>query len=200
MTTDRIKAYYDSTEYREARSDLLLAIELVNEPKIAVDCGCGAGSDIEQLVRLGFKVYGYDVESESISRCRERFKNNCDVVLSQDSFNTFRYPRASLVLADASLFFCSKDEFDFVWLKIYESLYTGGIFCGSFVGPDDSMACSNSVEDSIWPSNLVFHENEVKSLFTNYEICRFTEHKLSGKTFEDEPHDWHIFSVVAKKD
>jgi SAM-dependent methyltransferase len=199
MTIERIKAYYDSTEYRETRSDLLLAIELASKPKIAVDCGCGAGFDIEQLVTHGFTVYGYDIESESISRCRERFKNNCNVVLSQDSFSTFRYPRASLVLADASLFFCPKDEFDFVWRKIYESLYTGGIFCGSFVGPDDTMACSDSVKDSIWSSSLVLHEDEVRSLFKSYEICHFTEHKLSGATFESELHNWHIFSVVARK-
>ena len=31
----------------EIRSDLLQAIELTKEPKIAIDCGCGAGSDIE---------------------------------------------------------------------------------------------------------------------------------------------------------
>jgi len=199
MTAEQIRKYYDSTKDSKVRPDLLLAIEHVDEPKVAIDCGCGAGSDIEQLIKHGFKVYGYDLEEESISRCKERFENNSNVILSRDSFATFDYPRASLVLADASLFFCPKDEFDYVWRKIYACLYTTGIFCGSFLGPDDTMAYSSSSKDSFWPNDLVFNEQETKSNFTNYEICRFTEHKSSGKTEQGLPHDWHIFSVVARK-
>jgi len=199
MTTDKIKIYYDATECSEIRSDLLLAIDLMKETKIAIDCGCGAGADIEQLVALGFTVYGYDLEDESISRCKERFKNNSNVILSRDSFSTFNYPKASLVLADASLFFCPKNEFEYAWHKIYECLYVGGIFCGSFLGPYDTMAGSSCSSESFWPNNLVFHEEEVKSIFERYEICSFTEHKLSGKTAQGVPHDWHIFSVVARK-
>jgi len=81
MTTDQIRAYYDTTTFSETRSDLWLEIELVKESKIAIDCGCGAGSDLEQLAALGFTVYGYDFENESITRCKERFKNNSNVIL-----------------------------------------------------------------------------------------------------------------------
>jgi len=31
------------------------------------------------------------------------------------------------------------------------------------------------------------------------EIFNFTEYELSRKTTQGVPHDWHIFSVVAKK-
>lgn len=199
MITNQIKSYYDATTCSAIRSDLTRAIELINGPKIAIDCGCGAGANIEHLATLGFTVYGYDLEDESISRCKERFKNNKNVILSQDSFSTFNYPKASLILADASLFFCPKNEFDDVWHKIYESLFAGGIFCGSFLGPFDTMANPSYSKESFWPNSLVFREQEVKSIFENYEICSFTEHKLSGKTAQGVPHDWHIFSVVARK-
>jgi len=199
MMSDQIKAYYETTTYSETRSDLLRAIDLVKEPKIAIDCGCGAGSDIEYLAKLGFTVYGYDVEEESITRCKARFKNNTNVVLSCDSFSTFNYPKASLVVADASLFFCPENEFDFVWHEIYECLFVGGIFCGSFLGPYDTMASASNSKESFWPDSLVFQESEARSLFKNYEVCSFTEHQLSGETAQGVPHDWHIFSVVAKK-
>jgi len=199
MTTDEIKAYYDDTTNSEVRSDLLRSIKLIKEAKIAVDCGCGAGSNIEQLVTRGFTVYGYDIEEESISRCKERFKENSKVFLSRDSFSTFNYPRASLVLADASLFFCPKNEFADVWHKIYECLFAGGVFCGSFLGPDDTMASPSYSQEPFWANSLVFRQDEVKSLFENYEICSFNEHKLSGHTTQGVPHDWHIFSVVARK-
>lgn len=199
MLADQLNAYYDETKTTNVRDDLLKAAELVGEPKIAIDCGCGAGSNIEFLASLGFTVYGFDIEEESILRCNRRFKHNDNVVLSQDSFSTFNYPNASLVLADASLFFCPRDEFKSVWIKIYECLFTGGIFCGSFLGPDDTMARAEDAEVSIWSSRLVFRESEVKSLFEYYEICHFTEHKRSGISTLGMPHDWHIFSVVAKK-
>jgi len=199
MTTEQIKIYYDDTKSTEIRSDLLQAIELVKGPKVAVDCGCGAGSNIGYLSTNGFTVYGYDIEDEAIIRCKDRFSNNSKVVLSQDSFSTFTYPRTSLVLADASLFFCPENEFDFAWHKIYESLYVGGVFCGSFLGPNDTMANPNYAKEGFWPNSLVFREKEIKSLFKNYLVCSFTEHKFSGRTTQGVPHDWHIFSVVASK-
>jgi len=199
MNSDKIKTYYDATTHSEIRTDLLQAIKLIKGPKIAIDCGCGAGADIEYLASLGFTVYGYDIEDESIIKCKARFKNNNNVIVSQDSFSTFNYPQASLVVADASLFFCPENEFNDVWHKIYTCLIDGGIFCGSFLGPFDTMARPGNSNESFWPAKLVLNEKEVKSLFNNYEVCHFTEHKLSGETAQGEPHDWHIFSVVARK-
>jgi len=200
MTSDKIKQYYDSTKNRNVRSDLESALTLTKEPKIAIDCGCGAGSDIAYLLSKGFTVYGFDLENESISICNSRFKRNKKVILSQDSFNSFEYPRASLVLADASLFFCPEKDFENVFKNIHECLYPDGIFCGSFLGPEDTMAGPSYDKEAYWPDILVFYEEEIKSIFDGYyEIIRFTEHKSSGNSADCSPHQWHIFSVVAKK-
>ncbi len=199
MPSQEIKEYYDATEDREIRSDLTFAVSLVGDPRIAIDCGCGAGADIEYLVATGFKVYGFDIEDEAIARCNKRFKNNNDVILTKADFSSYQYPRASLVVADASLFFCPKTEFKYVWNNIYECLYPDGIFCGSFLGPEDTMAGPVNNKSTFWPDTSVFYEKEVKEVFKNYDICRFTEHKTSGKTPQGIPHDWHIYSVVARK-
>ena len=53
--------------------------------------------------------------------------------------------------------------------------------------------------NTFWPEISVFDEKEVRDIFKSYEICRFTEHKTSGKTSQGIPHDWHIYSIVAKK-
>ena len=95
MSTQDIKTYYDSTEHHEVRSDLTFAINIINDPKIAVDCGCGTGSDIDYLLSEGFKVHGFDVEDESISRCKKRFKNNKNVILSKSDFSSYAYPKTS---------------------------------------------------------------------------------------------------------
>ena len=199
MSSQEINEYYTATKFREIRSDLAFAVKLVSDPRIAIDCGCGAGADIEYLLKKGFKVYGFDIEEESISRCKKRFKNNSNVFLTKSDFSSYNYPKASLVVADASLFFCQKTEFNFVWSKTNECLYPNGIFCGSFLGPEDTMAGVTYDKNNFWPDVSVFDEKEVQDIFKGYEIYRFTEHKTSGKTPQGIPHDWHIFSVVAKK-
>jgi len=199
MTTQEIKEYYVSTEQREIRTDLEHAVSMVGTPKIAIDCGCGAGSDIAYLLEHEFKVYGFDIEEESILRCKKRFKHNNNVYLSKNSFESFDYPKASLVVADASLFFCCKQAFDDIWLKIERALFSGGIFCGSFLGPEDTMAGLDYDKSAWWPNVLVLYEKQVREKFDNFQIIRFTEHKTSGLTPQGIPHEWHIFSVIAKK-
>jgi hypothetical protein len=61
------------------------------------------------------------------------------------------------------------------------------------------MAGQNYEKSDFWPDILVFDEKEVREIFKSYEICRFIEHKTSGKTAQGISHDWHIFSIVAKK-
>jgi len=199
MSSEEIKQYYDATQQRAVRSDLIYAVEIVDEPKLAIDCGCGAGADIQYLLEHGFTVYGFDIEDESIKRCMQRFKDNKNVVLSKADFATYIYQKSSLVVADASLFFCSAKVFDLVWEKIFDCLFPKGIFCGSFLGPDDSMAKPNPGNSLFWPEVLIFDEQKLRNLFKGYEICRFTEHKHSGTSPQGTAHDWHVYSVVARK-
>lgn len=199
MPSAAISKYFEATENQKIREDLLFAVENVGEPKVAIDCGCGAGADINYLVSEGFFVHGFDVEEESILRCKTRFKNIYTVNLSKSSFSTYNFPKASLVVADASLFFCPKSEFPDVWKNIYECLLPNGIFCGSFLGPEDTMASPKYNANEYWPDVAVFKENEALMLFANYELLRFNVHKSSGTSPSGDPHDWHIYSVVAKK-
>ena len=195
-----ILEYYDSTSNRKPRNDLRLAVNLANGPKIAIDCGCGAGSDIAFLRANGFLVHAFDIESESIARCRKRFSDDKDVILSQDTFCTFDYPRASLILADASLFFCPENEFAEAWYKITESLLPRGIFVGSFLGPEDTMAGSDCKREALWPEVLVVSEEQVRYWLNGFDIISFIEHRTSREAMDGKPHQWHVFSVVARKE
>lgn len=199
MPSQEILKYFDATEFRDTRDDLKLAIELVEGPKIAVDCGCGAGSDIAFLRVKGFTVHAFDIESEAIARCQKRFAGDDKVKLSQNSFSTYHYPRASLIVADASLFFCPQDEFKDVWKRINESLLPNGVFAGSFLGQDDTMAGPGYDREAFWPEVLVTSEEELRSWLTSFEIASFTEHRKSGIAPGGNHHQWHIYSVVARK-
>ena len=144
-------------------------------------------------------MYGFDVEEESITRCRARFRNSERVHLSNSSFGSYKFPKASLIVADASLFFCPKPEFPEGWEKMYESLDPDGIFCGSFPGPVDMMAGLEYSPQDFWSEVAVFVEEEVRVLFSPYEILRFNTHKSAGTAPGGGQHNWHIFSVTAKK-
>jgi SAM-dependent methyltransferase len=199
MSSEEIAKYFDATESREIREDLVFSVGMVSDPKVAIDCGCGAGADIDYLVRNGFRVYGFDIEQESISRCQSRFKGIGNVVLSKSSFTAFDYPQASLVVADASLFFCPSAEFKKVWSNIDKCLLPNGIFCGSFLGKEDTMAVPGENPSVFWPEVTAFEEPEVIELFRNFEILRFKTHKSAGKTPQGITHNWHIYQVVAQK-
>lgn len=109
-------------------------MSLVSESKVAIDCGCGVGSDIDYVAESGLTVYGFDIERESVSCCRSRLKEISNVIISQPSFSTFNYPKASIIMADASLYFCPLSELESVWDKIYRPLHSSGVFCGPILG------------------------------------------------------------------
>lgn len=199
MSTSEKAQYFAQTVDSQTRDDLLLAASLIGSEKVAIDCGCGSGSDIAYLREQGFTVHAFDIEDESIRICCERFKDDEHVLLSQDSFMSFAYPESSLIVADASLFFCAESEFDMVWQKLQQSLCLGGIFCGSFLGPNDTMAGPDFDRDAYWSDILVFQEDELRSKFNQFDVIRFTEHEQAGETFTGEHHQWHIYSLVAKK-
>ncbi|HAD32069.1 MAG TPA: class I SAM-dependent methyltransferase [Methylophaga sp.] len=199
MSCEQITKYFDATESRKVRDDLVFSANIVSEPKSAIDCGCGAGADIAYLAEIGFTVHGFDVEQESISRCQSRFSGLDNVFLTKSSFTDFEYPPVSLVVADASLFFCPSSEFRDVWSKIYQCLLPGGIFCGSFLGQEDTMAIPGDNPSVFWPEVTAFEEGEVKELFNNLEVLRFNTHRSTGKTPQGVTHNWHIFQVVAQK-
>lgn len=205
MSNKQIQDYYNSTENSDARPDLVYAISLLddssllNDSRIAIDCGCGAGSDIEFLRKHDFTVHAFDLEEESISRCAKRFKRDERVILSVDSFSSFAYPKASLIVADASLLFCPPSEFDQVWANIKQSLINTGVFCGSFLGPRDTMATTDYAESGFWPAGKVFTNSELTKNFDGFDIAKFDEIELSGETDQGITHHWHLFSVVAQK-
>ena len=205
-----ILEYYDSTSNRETRDDLRLAVQLVDdtdvdgsrddEIKVAVDCGCGAGSDIAFLRSKGFIVHAFDMEQESIARSQKRFGDDKDVLLSQATFTTFEYPRASLIVADASLYFCPEDEFHLAWRRITASLLPGGIFVGSFLGPEDTMASPNNNNEALWSEVWISTQKQVREMLNGFETINFTEYRTTGESIGRETHDWHIFSVIARKE
>lgn len=192
------KRYYELTRERPVDAAIRFACSRVAEslPRVAIDCGCGAGQNSDFLLGEGFQVHGFDPSPDSIEICRERFTGK-DASFSQDSFHSFSYPQASLVIASYSLFFCPGAEFEDSWRKIMAAVVPGGVFCGTFLGPNDTWALAG--ETGKGAAVIVHTLEEIHGLLTGFDIEAVDIKDFDGATAAGTPKHWHSFFVTAVK-
>lgn len=192
--TEIWRQYYQKALSRPHLKRTELAVKL-NESctRVAVDCGCGTGSDIDYLETQGYQVHGFDINPDSIAICNDRFGSKSLVDVTESSFEAFDFPESGIVIANSSLFFADPEQFDDTWYKIVSSIQVGGVFAGDFMGCKDSWA-------SNYRSNTApFMESRVRTLFNRFEVVRFTERDEMAKTSLGKMKHWHTYSVVAVK-
>lgn len=161
--------------------------------KIAVDAGCGSGLDIPYLRSQGYTVYSYDAEAAAIEYCRERYGDDPGVHLQCASFVDYRHPRASLVLAHRSLFFCPPSQFAAAWEAITECLPAGGVLSVDILGVNDSWAREPALNVS------AFTQREVEQLLVPFDIQSWQITDEPGTTLQGLAKHWHFFTAVACK-
>ncbi|WP_441258214.1 class I SAM-dependent methyltransferase [Vibrio sp. Vf1514] len=188
------RQYYEKALSRPHSKRTEFAVRL-NESnlKVATDCGCGTGSDIEYLVQQGYQVHGFDINPDSVAICRDRFGSMSLVDISASSFESFDYPKSGVVIANSSLFFADPNQFASTWSNIRSSIEIGGVFAGDFMGFKDSWA------NNYRSPTTSLSESEVKALFSDFEIVRFFERDETAKTSLGRMKHWHTYSVVAVK-
>lgn len=186
--------YYDKALSRKHSPRTEFAAGL-NESgcKVAIDCGCGTGSDIHYLSQLGYRVHGFDINDDSIAICDKRFAGNALVEVSKHGFEDYDYPRCGLVVANSSLFFSDPERFAVTWARISDCIEPGGVFAGDFMGIEDSW-----VSGSRHCINAMM-KPRVQGLFECFDIVHFQERSEQGMTALGKPKHWHTFSVVAVK-
>ncbi|RCW22936.1 methyltransferase family protein [Vibrio parahaemolyticus] len=187
--------YYQKILNQPHRPNVENAVNLLKlESKVALDIGCGIGRDSHFLLEQGFNVHAFDSHEDAVKTCLTRFEGHKRFSISQCCFTEFDYPQCSLVIANASLFFCPDEGFEQVWTKIDSALQPGGIFCGDFLGVKDSWVASE-----MHPNITALTKKEVESLFEDYELISLNERDEDGATVVGSPKHWHMFSVTARK-
>ena len=194
-TNDKIwRQYYEKSLAKTHAPRTEFAIKLNDSNlKLAIDVGCGTGSDTAYISRLGYQVQSFDNNPDSIAICVARFADDPLVKIRESSFEAFEYPKCGVVIANSSLYFADPELFKMTWKRIIDSIKQGGVFAGDFMGVNDSWA--SGFRSTITSMNKL----EVEALFNNFEIVRFHERDETGKTAIGKTKHWHTFSVVAIK-
>ena len=106
--------------------------------------------------------------------------------------NSCNFPsEIDLINGSFCLSFCSADAFPALWNQIFNSLVTGGRFCGHLFGDRDSW-CERDLINCVTRPQL-----EIR--LKQYAIELLEEEEHMGKTPIGEDRYWHIFHIVAKK-
>ncbi|MGB5631826.1 MAG: class I SAM-dependent methyltransferase [Waterburya sp.] len=187
------KGYYDAITHRPPRKTILTALAAFKEPGMAIDLGCGDGRDTVEILRQNWAVLAIDREVDAITRLLARPNLNTLQLTTQTvSFEELQLPQQiNLINASFSLPFCSTGAFPTLWNQIFNSLVTGGRFCGHLFGNRDSWADSELIN--------CFTRSQIETLLQPYGIELFEEEEHPGKTPLGEDRYWHIFHIVARK-
>jgi len=185
--------YYDAQAGRAVRSVVLQALASRNDapPGVAIDIGCGEGTETRHLLANGWCVLAIDADPASEVRVRARLTPEQAARLT---FRRARFedvgvlPAADLVYSTFALPFCEPAAFPTVWSDIRASLKPGAWFAGELFGPHDSWSGR---------ADMNFHDRpEVQALLAGLTVHTLDEDDRTGQSAFG-PRHWHVFHIIA---
>lgn len=188
-----VEKYYDNTANLMPSYTVKKFIKLNVKPENAVELGCGAGRDTVYLIKNGWNVLAIDrenVESRIVEKLSK--KELKKLKFSRQKFENIELEKNNLVVANFSLPFCNKVNFEDLWNKINNSLLENGYFVGNFFGVNDEW--KKTKEEMTFLT-----KEQVIELFKDFEIIEFKEVEKDDFTGMGKIKHWHIFNVIARK-
>ena len=185
-------SYYEKLRNRPPRKTLVAALDAFGERTgaLAVDLGCGAGRDVVEILRRGWKVVAVDSEPEALRQLEARGLDGITPVLAR--FEDVPLPLGVLLVNSSfAMPLCEPAKFHELWDRIREALPAGGRFSGQWYGPRDSWAGR--------PGMTFLSREEALGLLDGFDVEMFEEEEADGTTPRGKPKHWHIFHIVARK-
>ena len=196
--------YYDVTAERPAWQTVSKAIELFaaedeaagrapDPPRLAVDLGCGAGRDVRQLLRAGWRVIAVDSEPEAGMALEKHVepesRSRLEIVIADIA--EYPIPPCDLVNASVSLQFLGADSYAATWKRIVEALHPGGRFSAMIYGDRDESASD--------PDYTMVPRYRIQSDLWGFEIETWVEREEDTKLALGDPHHLHMIEFVARR-
>ena len=188
-----IEKFYDNTIDAKPNYTVKKFIELNVEAGNAVELGCGAGRDTVCLIKNGWNVLAIDREDvESRIKAKLSKEQLKQFKFLKQEFENIELKKNNLVVANFSIPFCNKNNFEKLWNEINNSILKDGYFVGNFFGVNDEWK-------SIKEDMTFLTKGQVIELFKNFEIIELEEIEKDDFTGLGRMKHWHIFNVIAKK-
>lgn len=193
-------SYYSKTGFRPPRPTLLRSLEsfdreaAADDPRLAVDLGCGNGRDIVEMLRRGWRVLAIDAEENAIEGllARPDLPAKAKLEARVARFEDVSWPRADLINSSFALPFCPPERFPELWHRIVGSLQPGGRFSGHLFGDRDSWAGREGVAFQT--------RAELDALLAGLHVEHFEEEEEDGVTPRGSQKHWHIWHIVARRE
>ena len=162
-------------------------------PGVAVDLGCGDGTESRFLLANGWRVHAFDgapgVESRVAQGLSPRMTQRLSATDSPFEDLT-ELPGNDLLYAGRSLPFCAEAAFPRLWAAITPSVKPGGWFAGDFFGPRDSW---------VGREDMNFQNTEqIRALLDDFEVVHLDEVEGPATTPFGAKH-LHLVSVIAQR-
>ncbi|GJM31480.1 MAG: SAM-dependent methyltransferase [Saprospiraceae bacterium] len=181
------ESYFEKSDL-QPRPTLQWALQYFNKyppkEKKAIDLGCGNGRDTYALIQEGWKVWAFDHSARAI----EQLQPHANLKAGCSTFAAVDWQDVALINASYALPFCEARQFPEVWTNIEKSLGQAGIFSGHFFGENDG-----------WKQLIRFSGEDIKHLFSDFEMLFIEENEFDRVTVSGQPKHWHVFEIVAKK-
>jgi SAM-dependent methyltransferase len=186
--------YYASSAGREPRLLLLAACQELGagQDRLAIDLGCGEGTDALELLARGWLVLAVDAQPAGLALLRARIPPAAAgrIRVLRAAFAEADLPPAHLIHAGFSLPFCPPREFPALWARIRRALAPGGVFAGQLFGTRDTWA-----DDP----DLTFHTRpQAETLLDGLDVLRLEETERDGRAYSGPKH-WHTFDILARQ-
>ncbi len=168
-----------------------LLIEFLSNYKItnAIDLGCGSGNETVYMIKNGIRVLAIDRQLNQDFILNRLSKDEKRLIsFKESSFENIELPKTQLLTAFFSLPFCTPDNFDELWNKVYDSIENIGYFVGQLFGDRDAW----NVVDSI----NTFSIYKVKEYLKKFKIIKLEEVEYIR---ESDNKKWHYYNIIAQK-
>lgn len=184
--------YYRAIEGRSPRPLFVEALQRAPAPGIAVDLGCGDGTETLALLHEGWTVLAADATPEAIERLLSSVPAEAAdrLTTAVAPFHELDLPAADFVYAGLSLPFCAPGDFGEAWRRITDAVRPDGLLAVHLFGPRDSWAGT---------PEMTFHtRDDVDALLEGFDVRQLTEQDEDGEAVSGPKH-WHVFHVIASK-
>lgn len=185
------KTYAEMSKGYPPSKIVLDAIKFSTSKGRALDLGAGSLRNTPALLDAGFEVDAVDRDPLMQEAAAELGHPKLHTFLT--TFLDFEYPVTAydFILAKNTLPFESPSDFPALWKKILSALAPGGIFCGTFFGPNDTW--SNR------PHMNFLSRSEVEKYLAPLEKIAFTEIEEDREDIQGNMKHWHVFEAIARK-